>query len=119
MERECLAKIKASWIFEGARCTSRNWSTCLRSILTGDEAREGPVDPAADDDHGQDVRQVPLEHVGHHGRVCHGVLHHWRPLGGLEVPGLLVVEEVLTHQEALRVATKRAIRQDDCPGSHG
>ena len=31
--------------------------------LTGDEAREGPVDPASDGDHGEDVGERPLHHV--------------------------------------------------------
>ena len=38
--------------------------------LTGEKSREGPVDPAADDDHGQYIGDVAFHHVCHHGRVC-------------------------------------------------
>lgn len=39
----------------------------------GDEAGKVPVDPASDHDHGQDIGQVALEHIGHHGRIGHGI----------------------------------------------
>jgi hypothetical protein len=41
--------------------------------LGGDESTEVPIDPAADDDHGEDVGQVALQHVGHHRGVSHRV----------------------------------------------
>ncbi len=70
--------------------------------LSRDESGEVPVDPSSDDDHGQDVGEVALEHVGHHAGVGHGV---GRARGGrlllLEHARLLVVEEVAAHEERL------------------
>ena len=68
-------------------------------VHTGEEAREGPVDPASDDDHGQHVGEVPLHHVRHHRRVRHRVPHGRLPLLRVrEVTAVLIVEEILPHQ---------------------
>ena len=52
----------------------------ISASLGGDEAREVPVDPSADDDHGEDVGEVSLEHLGHHGGVRHRVGRRHVPL---------------------------------------
>ena len=74
---------------------------CHSASLGGDEAREVPVDPSADDDHGEDVGEVPLEHLGHHGGVRHRVGRRHVPLLRLQDAALLVVEEVPPRQEGL------------------
>ena len=72
---------------------------CVCVLRTGEEAREGPVDPASDDDHGQHVGEVPLHHVCHHRRVRHGVPHGRLSLLRVrEVTAVLIVEEILPHQ---------------------
>ena len=69
--------------------------------LRGHETRKVPVDPTADDDHGQHVREVPLEHLRHHRGVRHRVGLRDVPLLRLEDARLLVVEEVPAHEEGL------------------
>ena len=65
------------------------------------EAREVPVDPAADDNHGEHVGEVSLEHFRHHRGVRHRVGLRHVPLLRLQDAGLLVVEEVPPHEEGL------------------
>ena len=60
-----------------------------------------PVDPSADDDHGEHVGEVSLEHLGHHGGVRHRVGLRHVPLLRLQDARLLVVEEVPTREEGL------------------
>jgi len=69
--------------------------------LGGEKAGKGVIDPASDDDHGQDVGHVSLNHVGHHGRVRHGIFHLRLPLVHFEVAFFLVVEEELAPQKRL------------------
>ena len=60
-----------------------------------------PVDPAADDDHGEHVGEVALEHLRHHGGVRHRVGLRNVPLLRLQYARLLVVEEVPPREECL------------------
>ena len=48
--------------------------------LCGHEAREVPIDPSADDDHGEHVGEVSLEHFRHHRGVRHRVGRSHVPL---------------------------------------
>ena len=73
----------------------------------GDEAGKVPIDPSSDDDHGQNVGQIALQHVRHHVGVGHRVGRGRRlVLLGLEnadlaVTGIFVVEVMLSHEEGL------------------
>jgi len=70
--------------------------------LTAQKARIGPVDPAADHNHGNHVQKVALHHIGHHFRVVHGQLGLRLPLGLLRKEARLLVAKVeLPHLEGL------------------
>ena len=41
--------------------------------LTGNKARESPVDPASDGYHGEDIGDIALQHLRHNTWVGHGL----------------------------------------------
>ena len=48
--------------FQGALCVCKTWRT-------GEESGECPVDPASDDDHGDDIGDISLHHIRHHAGI--------------------------------------------------
>ena len=65
----------------------------IDTYFCGKKSGECVVNPATDDDHGQDVGHVSFDHVCHHIGISHGILHLGFPLVHFEISLLLVVEE--------------------------
>lgn len=83
-----------------------------------DESREHPIDPSADDHHGQNVGDVSFQHFGHHARIGHGRLGRGATFLRLEVTVLFVVEVMPTHVKPLFGYVSAIFAQHTRPDQH-
>ena len=81
----------------------------IDTYFCGKKSGECVVNPATDDDHGQDVGHVSFDHVCHHIGISHGILHLGFPLVHFEISLLLVVEEEFPPEVGLQRGRKMVI----------
>ena len=71
------------------------------TIFTGNKARKGPVDPTANNNHGQHICNIYFKHITHSIWISHQVSCWGWSLLGLEVTNIFTDVEMLAHQKSL------------------
>lgn len=89
----------------GQDCTpgagQRHWGNTRRLSSPCHKAREGPVYPASNKDHGQHIDDIPLHHIHNHSGVCQWISGVHFTLGFPEEATVRIVEKMFAHEEAL------------------